>query len=87
MRILIVGSNSIGAIESYYKRHLSELQNEVEIFDLDQFVKNGYIYSVIRFIFPDILYYYLNKCLLKRIKANEFDVIWVFKVFSYLNRP
>src|SRR4051812_40634905 len=83
MRIFIVGSDKIYAIENYYEKYLKEMGADVFLFTAQNYFYEYYNRS----IFNKILFRTSLSGIMRRIESlfkqqvNEFkpDIIWVFK--------
>ena len=83
MRILIIGSQEIWAIENLYNKYLNQNGAESEIYPIhdlfyDFYYKNIFNKLLFR-INPSFIYGKLNDDLLKFILLHSFDIVWVFK--------
>src|ERR1700722_20992440 len=83
MRIFIVGSDKIYAIENYYKKYLEELGAEVFLFTAQNYFYEYYNRSILN----KILYRASLSGIMRKIErlfiqnVNQFkpDIIWIFK--------
>jgi spore maturation protein CgeB len=83
MRILIVGSDKIYAIENFYKKYLSELGEDVKLFTAQNYFYEYYQKSIIN----KLLYRAslsgiitkINNLFISEVKQFKPDIIWIFK--------
>lgn len=83
MRLMIVGSDKVYAIENYYRNHLMEQGVEISLFTAQSYFYDYYQKSVIHKllyraslsgIIPKI-----NKMFRERVEEFNPDIIWIFK--------
>lgn len=83
MRILVVGSDKIYAIENLYTRYLKELGEEVHLFPAQAMFYDHYGKSVVNKVLYRLglstILRQINQELKKRIEAVNPDLIWAFK--------
>ncbi len=83
MKILIVGSQKVWALENIYHKHLNQLGNSTEIYPIHDYFYDYYYKSTLNKVLHKIgvsrLYVRLNKRLIDYVSGNCFDIIWVFK--------
>jgi spore maturation protein CgeB len=78
--ILIYGSDSIWAIENYYRKYLYRNMYNVEIFDTSKYYKLNNLFFKIKFHIYDLtIFKSLNLDLLNHCKLFKPDILWVFK--------
>lgn len=80
MKIVIFGSNNSWSIERFYKKYLSELGCDVQIFDSNLYYRTDSLLDKVKYrYFPKLIYKNLNKSLVNEIDWSKIDVLWVFK--------
>jgi len=78
-RLLLVGSQSAGAIENFFTSALTDLGCDVALFDPSQHVADGFVTRVRQRLHDRTLYTRVNECLLQECRTTRPDVVWVFK--------
>lgn len=83
MKILIVGSKQIWALENIYITYLRKLGCEIKIFPAPDLLRKRYYKSIftkiIYRILPSLFLNKINRQLLLEIKAFKPKVVWIFK--------
>jgi len=79
-RIVIVGTNAIWAIETYYAKYLTALGWEIYFFDCSKFYNANSISYKLRIRLVNLgLYDRLNSALIKYCDSIKPNAIWIFK--------
>ncbi len=80
MKVVIVGSNAIWAIENYYVRYLRELDIDVSLFNCSEYYQHrSFVVRVLNRLGVRAIYRSVNQSLLSYIKKEKPDIIWIFK--------
>ena len=88
MKVLIVGSQKVWALENTYKSHFIKMGYEAEIYPIHDFFFQYYSQSIVNKLLHKSgfgkIYSRLNSQFIEFVSERNFDVVWVFKGMEIL---